>query len=114
MTDIENPREVIFYSVEDKAKEPFSEWLNGLRDAKARRHILIRIRKLEQGVYGDHEGLGGGVIELRIFLRPGYRVYFGEHGNRTVILLGGSKDRQQDDIEKARKYWKEYKEREAH
>jgi putative addiction module killer protein len=45
-------------------------------------------------------------------LGPGYRVYFGRDGERLVILLaGGSKKRQQEDIEAAHTLWAEYKKR---
>jgi putative addiction module killer protein len=70
---------------------------------------LIRIRKLEQGTYGNCEPVGEGVSELQMFFGPGYRVYFGEHGYKIVILLGGDKDSQNNDVQRAKDYWKEYK-----
>ena len=73
---------------------------------------MRRLHELKQGIYRDHKPLGDGVIELRIFFGPGYRVYLGEHGNKVVILLGGDKDSQQNDIQRAKDYWKEYKNRE--
>ena len=83
---------------------------HGLRDQKGRRFILRRISRLEQGLYGDCRPVGEGVLELRIFFGPGYRVYFGEEASRIVILLyGGDKDSQDRDIEAAKEYWKEYK-----
>ena len=43
---------------------------------------------------------------------PGYRVYFGKDGERLVILLGGgTKKRQQADIDKAHVLWADYKKR---
>ena len=49
---------------------------------------------------------------MRLDLGPGYRVYFGRDGERLVILLaGGSKKRQQEDIEAAHTLWAEYKKR---
>jgi putative addiction module killer protein len=90
--------------------EPFTEWLNALRDPKGRRAILRRIDRLGQGLYGDCEPVGEGVSELRVFLGPGYRVYFGEDAGHIVILLcGGDKDTQARDIKAAKDYWKEYK-----
>jgi putative addiction module killer protein len=108
VTDTGSPREVITY-VDRNDNEPFTKWLNNLRDAVGRRHILRRMQKLKQGIYGDHKLLGQGLCELRIFFGPGYRVYTGEHGNKIVILLGGDKDSQQSDIQRARDYWQEYK-----
>ena len=108
MTDTSNPREVIFY-IDGNGKEPFTIWHNSLRDKKARRRILTRVRKMEQSIYGDHKPLGDGISELRFFWGPGYRVYFGEHGKKTVVLLGGDKDDQQNDIQRAKDYWWDYK-----
>ena len=85
MTDTVTPREVIFY-VDGNDREPFSEWLYGLRDSEGRRRILIRMHKLKQGIYGDCKSVGEGVIELRLFFSPGYRVYLGEHGDKIVVL----------------------------
>ncbi len=61
------------------------------------------------GHYGDYKNLGDGIKELRFFFGSGYRIYFGEHNERMVILLtGGDKSSQSSDIEKAKQYWKEY------
>jgi putative addiction module killer protein len=103
------PKRVIPYT-DSNGREPFSEWLDGLRDSKGSRCIIRRMHKLKQGIYGDRKLLGEGVSELRIFSGPGYRVYFGEHGNNIVVLLcGGDKDSQKKDIQKAKDYWKEYR-----
>ena len=49
---------------------------------------------------------------MRLDFGPGYRVYFGKDGERLVILLGGgTKKRQQVDIESAHALWAEYKKR---
>lgn len=112
MTDAAVPREVIIYRVGDNGREPFAEWLTNLRDPIGRRSILRHTQKLKQGIYGDHKRLGEGVSELRIFVGPGYRIYLGEHANKIVILLGGDKDNQQRDIQQAKAYWREYKNRE--
>ena len=102
-------KKVIVYS-DKNGKEPFTKWLNGLNDARSRRRILTRLRRIEQGNYGDCKHLQDGVFELRLFFGPGYRIYFGEDGYRLVVLLcGGDKSIQQKDILKALKYWNEYK-----
>lgn len=63
---------------------------------------------------GDLKALGEGVAELRIDYGPGYRVYFGQDGETLVILLcGGTKKRQQKDIDRAKALWAEYKARKA-
>jgi len=70
---------------------------------------LERNFRLEQGNYGDCEPVGEGISELRMFFGPGYRVYFGEDANNIVVLLcGGDKRNQNQDIKDAKAYWKEY------
>ena len=102
------PKSVLVYADENE-KEPFTDWLNGLRDIMGRKRILARIARLEQGNYGDCESVGEGVSELRLFFGPGYRVYFGEDANGVVVLLcGGDKGSQNQDIKLAKVYWQEY------
>jgi len=100
---------VIVYN--DKAgKEPFTKWLDSLKDTRTRRRILTRLRRIEQGNYGDCKHLQDGVFELRLFFGPGYRIYFGEDGDTVVVFLcGGDKSNQDKDIQTALIYWKEYK-----
>ena len=63
-------------------------------------------------VHSNVRGVGSGVLEYRINIGPGYRVYFGRDGNTLVVLLGGgTKVCQQRDIENARDLWREYKRR---
>ena len=89
--------------------EPFTNWFNSLRDVQGRKRIGVRLRRLEQGNYGDCEPIGEGISELRMFFGPGYRVYFGEEGDNIVLLLcGGDKSSQTQDIEAAKAYWKEH------
>ena len=58
------------------------------------------------------KGVGAGVFEHRIDFGPGYRIYFGKDGDALVILLGGgTKRRQRQDIETARGHWRDYKRR---
>lgn len=102
------PMQVIVYAREN-GKEPFTEWLYGLRDSVGRRRILARVSRLQQGNYGDCESVGEGVYELRLFFGPGYRVYFGEQENHIMVLLcGGDKGSQGKDIDQAKAYWTEY------
>lgn len=87
----------------------FSDWLRKLRDEKARSRILIRVRRLSLGNFGDVRTVGEGVSELRIDYGPGYRVYFQQRGNVLVLLLaGGTKKTQPTDIAKAKKLAKEW------
>ncbi len=101
------PKTVIIYA-DENGTEPFTTWLEGLRDPLVRRRILVRLRRVEQGNYGDYKTVQDGVYELRFTFGPGYRVYFGEDGDTLVVVLGGGdKSTQSKDIEKAKACWRE-------
>ena len=81
----------------------YSRWFAGLRDERARARVLVRIRRLSLGNFGDAKPVGGGLSELRVDYGPGYRIYFARRGGALVLLLtGGDKSRQRADIAKAR------------
>ncbi len=95
-----------------QARVPVAEWLEGLRDPRARLRIVARFDRLTEGLRGDWKSLGGGVYELRVDYGPGYRVFYGQDGATLILLLcGGTKRTQDSDIEKAHAYWKDYKAR---
>lgn len=95
-----------------EGRTPFAEWFGRLRDKRAQTFVARRLTRLEAGLFGDCEPVGEGVLELRIDYGPGYRVYFGRHGTAVVLLLcGGDKRRQNDDIKRAKGYWQEFKSR---
>src|SRR5271156_5925700 len=80
--------------------------LNSEAAAKA----AIAVVRIQQGNLSNVKGVGSGVFEYRIDFGPGYRIYFGKDGDRLVILIGGgSKKRQQGDIEMALARWQDYK-----
>jgi len=88
--------------VEVRKTEVFAKWLDGLRDARAKARILLRLRRLSLGNFGDWKLVGDSVSELRIDYGPGYRVYLTRRGNTVVILLaGGIKKSQSRDIKRA-------------
>jgi putative addiction module killer protein len=90
--------------------EPLSDWLNGVRDKMAQARIRIRLRQVEAGNFGDCEAVGEGVSELRVHVGAGYRVYFGRHGQTVVVLLcGGDKRTQTNDIKRAKLFWADWK-----
>ena len=92
-----------------QGREPFTEWLSGLRDRQAQARIQVRLERLELGNFGDCKPVGAGVSEMRIDWGPGYRVYFGRDGQTVVIVLSGGDKRKQDaDIKKAVELWQEY------
>ena len=78
----------------------------------ARAKITRAIARMEQGNLSNVKSVGEGVLEYRIDSGPGYRVYFGRDGDALIILLvGGTKRRQQQDVDAAHEYWREYKSR---
>ena len=80
----------------------FAQWLDGLRDVRARARVQVRIERLASGHVGDAKPVGEGVSELRINYGPGYRVYFTTRAGAVVILLaGGDKRTQATDIRTA-------------
>jgi putative addiction module killer protein len=88
--------------LEIRKTEIYAEWIDGLRDLRARARVQIRIERLAAGNPGDVKAVGEGVSELRIDFGPGYRVYFTKHGRELVILLaGGDKTTQAVDIKTA-------------
>jgi len=103
------PRDLQRYSTPD-GKVPFSEWLDSLRDLKAKFKIERRLDRVGTGNFGDYRTVGEGVYELRINYGPGYRVYFGQVEETIVLLLiGGDKSTQEQDIRKAKTYWTDYR-----
>jgi putative addiction module killer protein len=94
--------------IEVRQTDLFANWVRKLRDEQARARIQIRIRRLSLGNFGDVKPVGEGVSELRIDYGPGYRVYFHQVGSLLVLLLvGGTKKTQNEDIAKAKKLAKE-------
>ena len=98
--------------VTQEGKNPFREWLRGLRDVRARAKIRIRLNRVRLGNFGDAKSVGDGVSELRIPSGPGYWVYFARTGSTVVLLLcGGDKSTQVRDINMAKDYWQDYQRR---
>jgi putative addiction module killer protein len=88
---------------------PFARWRAKL-DAATRARVTVAVLRLEAGNFSAVKGVGAGIFELRMDFGPGYRVYFGKDGEELVLLLGGgTKKRQQADIEAAKELWLEYK-----
>ena len=85
----------------------FNKWFSKLNDLRAKAKILFRIQKIENDEhFGDCKSVGGGISELRINYAKGYRVYFSEQDGKIILLLiGGDKSTQQQDIEKAKEIW---------
>lgn len=88
--------------IEVRQTKVYSQWFNGLRDRQAKARINVRIRRLSMGNPGDVKPVRRGVSELRIDYGSGYRVYFIQKGDTLIILLaGGDKSTQDQDIKLA-------------
>lgn len=97
--------------VDAGGESPFGGWFTGL-DATAAARVTIALARIGVGNLSSTKGVGGGVLEYRIDTGPGFRIYFGRDGQTLVILLaGGTKRRQQKDIEAAQERWADYKRR---
>ena len=97
--------------LDERGRSAFSEWFATL-DARAAARITTALYRMEQGNLSNAKSVGKGVFEYKLHFGPGYRIYFGQDGDTLVLLLnGGTKKWQSNDIEQARALWKEYKRR---
>ena len=95
--------------VDAQGNSPFGRWVSRL-DRHAAARVATALYRMEMGNLSNAKGVGGGVLEYRIDFGPGYRIYFGRNGDALIILLGGgTKVRQQRDIEAAVALWREYR-----
>ena len=103
-------RRVVEYLDKD-GSSPFRKWFVQL-DSIAAAKVTTALYRLEQGNRSNVKSVGRGVSEYRIDFGPGYRLYFGQEGQAMVILLGGgTKKRQRNDVANAQTLWTEYKSR---
>jgi putative addiction module killer protein len=92
-------------------RNPYRKWFNSL-NAHAAAKVAIAVTRMGQGNLSNTKGVGAGLHEYTVDFGPGYRIYFGRDGERLVILLGGgTKKRQQEDIRRAQDIWADYKRR---
>lgn len=92
--------EIEMYKI--KSTKTYSKWFNSIKDESTKARINVRISRMEDGNFGDSKPVGQNVSELRFFFGSGYRIYFMQHGDQIIILLnGGDKSNQQDDIKQA-------------
>lgn len=90
---------------------PFGEWFAGL-DPIAAAKVTVALARIARGATSNLKGVGDGLMEYRIDFGPGYRIYLAWSGKRLVILLGGGdKRRQGNNIEAAKVRWTNYKAR---
>lgn len=100
--------EVVYYTLKN-GRSPFKTWLKKLDHFD--RAVVVRFiqRVANGGAKKSIKALKGEIFEIKIIHGPGYRVYFAKDGEKIIVLLiGGDKRTQNNDIEKAREYWKDY------
>ncbi len=97
--------------ITEEGNSPFADWFNSL-DAQAANKVNTYLTRVAEGNTSSLKPIKGAFQEIRIDWGPGYRVYVGRDGDTLIILLGGgTKQRQQKDIDKAFELWEEYKQR---
>lgn len=101
-------QQILIYALRNGRTPPYDKWYDSL-DGSAKSKIILRLSRVEKGNFGDCRSVNS-IFELRF--REGFRIYFAWI-NITSILLrcGGTKSKQQRDIERAKDYWKDYQER---
>jgi putative addiction module killer protein len=105
--------QIIHYLTADD-RDLYQDWVDGVRDMRARVAIQRRVDRLARGSFGDHRFCREGVWELRIDVGAGYRVYYAQAGQTLVLLLcGGDKRFQDADIDRAVECWQDYQRRAA-
>ena len=93
---------------DSSGRSPFGRWFNSLGPPAANK-VRVALARVEAGNLGSVRSVGDGVLEIRVHFGPGYRVYFGRDGATIIILLGGGdKRRQSEDIKAAKARWRSY------
>lgn len=86
---------------EVRQTKDFKDWLDALPDKTSRTRIAQRLVRLQAGLFGDAKYFSG-IGELRYDFGPGYRIYFVQRGKILIVLLcGGDKSSQKQDIKRA-------------
>jgi len=89
--------------IEVRVTDEFTEWFEGLKDARAVHAITARLSRLGYGLMGDVRPVGEGISEARVHYGPGFRIYFVRRGDALIVVLcGGDKRTQDRDIERAK------------
>ena len=100
--------QIVEYTKDD-GTSPFGRWVNRL-NASAALKVRRALAQIEAGNLANTKSVGAGVRERIVDYGPGYRIYFGRSGNDWVVLLGGgTKKRQQRDIDAAKTLWAHFK-----
>jgi putative addiction module killer protein len=103
--------EVIHY-LDEAENDLYQSWLESLRDRVAKVAIIKRVARMEVGLFGDCKSLREGILELKVDVGAGYRVYYAHVGKRVILLTsGGDKKSQSRDIERALNLLKDWEKR---
>lgn len=97
--------------VDTAGRSPFTKWLRAL-NVHAAAKVATALERVADGNLSNVKAVGDGVLEYKVGFGPGYRIYFGREGDRLIILLaGGTKKRQSEDIRRAKANWEDYRKR---
>lgn len=92
--------------------DQFMLWYAKLKDIAAKVRIAARLKYATQGNFGDYKSVGHSVMEMRIHIGPGYRIYYAQSGKTLyVLLIGGIKRTQDADIKEAQDLWEKLQEK---
>jgi putative addiction module killer protein len=96
--------------VREDGTNPYKDWFDDL-DTQAAVKIAVVVARLELGNTSNikwFDGIGEYVLDWG----PGYRIYLAKDGEKLIILFGGgTKKKQQKDIDRAKELHAEYKAR---
>ena len=105
------PTRTLVEYLDERGRSPFGKWFARL-NAQAAARVTAALYRLAEGNVSSVKAVGQGVSEYKLSTGPGYRLYFGQDGETLVVLLaGGTKHRQSDDIRRAQARWLGYKRR---
>ena len=97
--------------IDAAGRSPVTKWLRAL-NVQAAAKVATALERIADGNLSNVKSAGQGVLEYKIDFGPGYRIYFGKDLQRLVILIGGgTKKRQDNDIATAQVCWADYKRR---
>ena len=97
--------------IDAAGRSPFTKWLRAL-NVQAAAKVATALERIAEGNLSNVKTVGNGILEYKVDFGPGYRIYFGRDGDQLVILLGGGmKKRQQEDIRQAKANWQDYRNR---
>lgn len=96
----------------EDGSSPYADWFNSL-PAHVAAKVAIAALRMSHGNLSNVAWFRG-IGEYKIDYGPGWRIYLAKDGLQLILLLGGgSKKDQQQDIDRAVANWEKYKQRKA-